>query len=95
MKHFKHPETGDLYAYESDGSQDEHIPAELVPITDEEAETIRAALPPTAEQVKLMRQAAYIREADPLFFKAQRGEATNEEWLAKLEEIKTRFPLPA
>jgi hypothetical protein len=38
------------------------------------------------------RRAAYIAEADPLFFKAQRGEATMEEWQAKVADIKTRFP---
>jgi hypothetical protein len=38
------------------------------------------------------RRAAYITEADPLFFKAQRGEATMEEWQAKVAEIKERFP---
>ena len=40
------------------------------------------------------RRAAYIAEADPLFFKAQRGEATMEEWQAKVTEIKQRFPKP-
>jgi len=39
-----------------------------------------------------LRQQTYIAEADPLFFKAQRGEATMEEWQAKVAEIKTRFP---
>ncbi|MGL4272091.1 MAG: hypothetical protein ACRCTO_07330 [Pseudomonas paracarnis] len=39
-----------------------------------------------------LRAAAYRDEADPLFFKAQRGEATMNEWLAKIEEIKTRWP---
>jgi hypothetical protein len=38
------------------------------------------------------RRAAYIAEADPLFFKAQRGEATLDEWQAKVAEIKARFP---
>lgn len=38
------------------------------------------------------RRAAYITEADPLFFKAQRGEATMAEWQAKVAEIKTRYP---
>jgi hypothetical protein len=38
------------------------------------------------------RRAAYTTEADPLFFKAQRGEATMEEWQAKVAEIKARFP---
>jgi hypothetical protein len=39
-----------------------------------------------------LRQQAYIAEADPLFFKAQRGEATMEEWQAKVAEIRNRFP---
>ena len=38
------------------------------------------------------RRAAYAAEADPLFFKAQRGEATMAEWQAKVAEIKTRYP---
>ena len=38
------------------------------------------------------RRSAYIVEADALFFKAQRGEATMEEWQAKVAEIKARFP---
>jgi hypothetical protein len=40
------------------------------------------------------RASAYAAEADPLFFKAQRGEATIEEWEAKVEEIRTRYPYP-
>jgi hypothetical protein len=38
------------------------------------------------------RRNAYIAEADALFFKAQRGEATMEEWQAKVAEIKARYP---
>jgi len=45
-----------------------------------------------AEQAERNRKAAYITEADPLFFKAQRGEATMDEWLAKVEEIRQRLP---
>jgi hypothetical protein len=41
-----------------------------------------------------LRKAAYIAESDPLFFKYQRDEATKEEWLAKIEEIKARYPDP-
>jgi hypothetical protein len=51
---------------------------------------------PTPEQVaeatRIRRQAAYQAEADPLYFKWQRGEATEAEWLAKVAEIKTRYP---
>lgn len=38
------------------------------------------------------RLRAYISESDPLFFKFQRGEATKEEWIAKVDEIRQRFP---
>ena len=41
------------------------------------------------------RRAAYAAEADPLFFKAQRGEATVQEWQAKIAEIKARYPKEA
>ena len=40
------------------------------------------------------RALAYAAEADPLFFKAQRGEATIEEWQAKVAEIRSRYPYP-
>lgn len=38
-------------------------------------------------------RAAYEAESDPLFFQWQRGEATQQEWLDKIAEIKSRFPL--
>jgi hypothetical protein len=41
---------------------------------------------------KEKRSKAYAEEADPMFFKAQRGEATTAEWEAKVAEIKARFP---
>ena len=44
--------------------------------------------------VKQSRAAAYAAEADPLFFQAQRGEATMDEWTAKVAEIRTRYPYP-
>jgi hypothetical protein len=39
-----------------------------------------------------LRRIAYIVEADPLFFKSQRGEATEQDWLDKVNEIKARYP---
>lgn len=44
------------------------------------------------EQIKLQRAAIYSAEADGLFFKTQRGDATLQEWQAKITEIKTRLP---
>ena len=50
--------------------------------------------PPTQAEQEAQRQAAYTQEADPLFFKYQRGEATEQEWLDKIEEIRERYPYP-
>lgn len=47
-----------------------------------------------AEQ-EAKRQRAYTSEADPIGMRMLRDEATKDEWLAKIEEIKTRFPYPA
>jgi hypothetical protein len=45
-----------------------------------------------AAQVEAQRAEAYRTESDPLFFKSQRGEATHQEWLDKVAEIKARYP---
>ena len=37
------------------------------------------------------KKEAYREESDPLFFKWQRGEATQQEWLDKVAEIKQRW----
>lgn len=39
------------------------------------------------------RSVAYRYESDPLFFKWQRGESTQQEWLDKVAEIKNRYPM--
>ena len=57
-----------------------------------EAEVARLTALEPARIATENRRAAYISEADPLFFKAQRGEATMEDWQAKVAEIKNRFP---
>ena len=45
-----------------------------------------------AARVEAQRAEAYRNESDPLFFKSQRGEATQQEWLDKVAEIKARYP---
>lgn len=49
---------------------------------------------PTKEEQEAARAEAYRTESDPIFFMAQRGEATMEEWTAKVAEIKARYPYP-
>ena len=48
MKHFKDLQNN-IYAYESDGSQDAYIKADLIEITDAQAEAIRNPPKPLAE----------------------------------------------
>lgn len=48
--------------------------------------------PPPAPDIDALRQAAYIAQADPLFFKWHRGQATEQEWLDKVAEIQQRYP---
>jgi hypothetical protein len=38
------------------------------------------------------RHLAFIAEADPIYFAWQRGEATEEDWLAKCAGIRARYP---
>lgn len=44
--------------------------------------------------VKEDRAMRYQLEADPIFFKAQRGETTSDEWLAKIAQIRAELPDP-
>jgi hypothetical protein len=57
--------------------------------------TPEPADPPPLPDMIALRKVAYIAESDPLFFKWQRGEATREEWLAKIAEIQARYPISA
>lgn len=57
------------------------------------------AVPPAAQTMEELaaatahaRAEAYRFEADPLFFKYQRGEASREQWLEKVAEIRKRYP---
>jgi hypothetical protein len=50
--------------------------------------------PPTREQQEAARQAAYSAEADPIAMQMLRDETIKEEWLAKIDEIKARYPYP-
>ena len=50
MKHFKDI-NNQVYAYESDGSQDKFIRHDLIAITDVEADDLRKPPPPTKEQI--------------------------------------------
>ena len=54
--------------------------------------TPQPADPPPRPDTAALRRAAYAAESDPIFFMAQRGEATQQQWLDKIAEIKARWP---
>jgi hypothetical protein len=54
--------------------------------------TPEPADPPPAPDYSALRRASYAAESDPIFFMAQRGEATQQQWLDKIAEIKARWP---
>lgn len=48
------------------------------------------------DMITEQRQLAYQRESDPIFMEAQRDSSrTLDEWNAKVEEIKARYPYPS
>ena len=79
----------DRGAFDADGN----------PVTLDQALIDAAAVVVAQEQAlataQRNRAAAYAAEADPLFFKAQRGEVSMDDWTAKVEEIRARYPYPA
>jgi hypothetical protein len=63
-------------------------------ISDASPEEIEQRRSTQLEGIRQHRAEAYRAESDPLFFKAQRGEATLDEWSDKVSEIKARYPYP-
>jgi hypothetical protein len=62
-------------------------------VRDKTADELQAEADYHAMRVEAQRAEAYRAESDPLFFKSQRGEATHQEWLDKVAEIKVRYPI--
>lgn len=54
-----------------------------------EVQTARAL-----KTAQMARAKAYSQTADPLFFKYQRGEAIEAEWLAAVEAVRQAHPYP-
>ena len=46
-------------------------------------------------QAQRDRHAAYVSNADPVFFRWQRGEATEQDWLAAVASVDESHPYPA
>jgi acyl-CoA reductase-like NAD-dependent aldehyde dehydrogenase len=66
----------------------------VVSVAQKDESSLQAAREAAEQNRDSILRLTLAAEADPLFFKWQRGEATKEEWLAKVEEIKARCPKP-
>jgi hypothetical protein len=78
-----------------DGFLNWHSPGIVQPTEAEiQAELARLIAEQPRKIAQQQRATAYRNEADPLFFKAQRGEATIEEWQLKVAEIRSLYPYP-
>ena len=75
-------------AFDADGNQVQldqaKVDAAAVIVAQEQALTI----------ARRKRAAAYAAESDPIFFKAQRGEATMDDWRTAVAAIQLSFPYP-
>ena len=92
MKHYKDPNTNEIYAYESDGSQDDYIKPELVPITDEEADEIRAANTKSIfdalsyAEKRRIEYPSFGEQFDLLFHGGM------DAWKAAIQTVKDKYP---
>lgn len=68
------------------------VPAE--PTREEVAAAAEAAYQAALDWRDAALREALAAEADPLFFRWQRGEVEKADWLAAVAEVKARFPKP-
>jgi hypothetical protein len=95
MKHYKDPETNEIYAYELDGSQDEYILDILVPITDDEATEIRTA----KQQARIdslsyqdKRRMAYPPITDYIDAVVKNDKQQMQDYINSCIEVKLKYP---
>lgn len=89
-------DSGDVVVYIDSGNlYDAMLAGNYGPIADPQVIEGGAVVVYTPEEVTALRLAAYQAESDPMFFKWQRGEGTEQAWLDKIEQIKTRYPYPS
>ena len=94
MKHYINETTKEVFAYESDGSQDDYIKAGLVPITDADLTTLRNKqeqdrLDALTYSEKRATEYAALNQFEMQFDDQQNNTTT---WVDAINDIKARFP---
>ena len=75
-------------AFDAEGNQVQLDQAKV------DAAAVIVAKEQALETARRKRAAAYAAESDPIFFKAQRGEATMDDWRTAVAAIQLSFPYP-
>ena len=102
MKHYINETTKEIFAFEQDGSQDDHIPTEVVPISDADliiartqqeqdsfkAEQIRFNALAYAEQ-RSIYYPSLTEQADMAYWDRQNGTTTLDD---AISAVKLQFP---
>lgn len=97
FKHYKDPETGEVYGYKADGSQDAWIKPNLVPITLDEAEVLREAWAQRmfdSLSYAEKRAASYPNFMEYLDGVVKGDQAQIDAYIAACVAVKERFPKP-
>jgi hypothetical protein len=94
MKHYIDNTTNEIYAYETDGSQDDYIKVGLVPITDADLTTLRNQqeqdrLDALTYSEKRATEYAALNQFEMQFDDQQNNTTT---WVDAINDIKARFP---
>ena len=89
MKLYKNSDN-EIYAYESDGSQDAYIPKDFIAITDAEAESMRPVPPePTYKELRAAAYPSLAEQADMAYWDRQNGTTTLDD---AITAVKTKYP---
>lgn len=102
MKFYRHTQTSEVFAYETEAEREQWGAPELVEMAPEEVEAHLnpPPTPLTLEQVQDMRRRAYAAESDPIKNEADYDALVSDTapdytaWIAAVEAIKARYPLP-
>jgi len=94
MKYYRNSNTNEIYAYESDGSQDAWIQPGLIAITEEQAEEIRQQKQQeflsslTYQQKRVTEYPSIGDQLDALF----RAGVFPDEMAAQIQAVKDKYP---
>jgi hypothetical protein len=94
MKYYKNP-NNEIYAYESDGSQDHVIPKEYIAVTDSEVAGIHAAQAQAAADALTYaqkRRAEYPPATDYLDAVVKGDQVAIAAYIAACQAVKAKYP---